>query len=129
MLAAAALGLAAGARAHGSHAKVIRGVIVYQMRCASCHGQTGHGDGRSAADGLARPVDLTEIAARHGRFDRRRVAAWIDGRERVPAHGEAELPVWGSSDLRDPGAEPLPRHLEDLLDYLEHLQGRGDGVD
>jgi mono/diheme cytochrome c family protein len=104
---------------------VIRGVVVYQMHCASCHGSTGAGDGRSAADALAPPVDLTRIAARHGGFDRRRVAAWIDGRERVPSHGDAELPVWGSADLRDPGADPLPRRLDDLLDYLEHLQDRG----
>lgn len=111
------------------HEKLIRGVVVYQMRCAGCHGDSGHGDGRAAADGLARPVDLTTMALRHGGFDRRQVAAWIDGRERVPAHGESELPVWGSADLRDPGTGAFPKHLEDLLDYLVHLQARkGDGV-
>jgi hypothetical protein len=87
-----------------------------------------HERGERAADGLARPADLTRIAARRGgRFDRREVAAWIDGRTRAEAHGSAEVPVWGEPGLRAPpaqgdGDDAFSPRMEDLLDYLEHAQ-------
>jgi mono/diheme cytochrome c family protein len=122
----AGLLLARGSAAHGSHAGVIRGAVVYQRLCASCHGQQGHGDGPRAADGLARPADLTTLGTRHGGFDRRAVAALIDGAARPEAHGSAESPVWGTQGLRaDPGLPGVSRQMEELLDYLEHSQGPG----
>jgi mono/diheme cytochrome c family protein len=129
LVAAAAFALARGAAAHGSHAGVIRGAVVYQRLCASCHGQKGHGDGPRAADGLARPTDLTALGERLGRFDRAEVAALVDSPRRAEAHGSAERPVWGDSGLRGepaPGnASPESPQLKDLLDYLEHSQGPG----
>lgn len=121
-LAAGALGaaLAPGvARAHLSHGKVIRGVVTYQRFCASCHGGTGHGDGPRAADSLARPVDLTAIAARHGGFDRRAVAGWIAG---SPSHSDSAQGVWREGGLLVPESGEIPRPLDELLEYLEHLQ-------
>jgi hypothetical protein len=42
------------------------------------------------------PADLTRIAARRGgRFDAAEVAAYIDGRVDITAHGRREMPVWG----------------------------------
>ena len=103
-------------------------MVTYQRLCAGCHGASGRGDGPRAAEGLSRPVDLTTLAARHGGFDRLAVAAWIDGESRAAAHGDAELPVWADASLRVPAAStPLPARLQELLAYLEHLQG-GDGV-
>ena len=123
---AAGLAFARSSAAHGSHAGVIRGVVVYQRLCASCHGQKGHGDGPRAADGLARPADLTTLGARYGGFDRGAVAALIDGAARPEAHGSAESPVWGAQGLRaDPGQPGASRQMEELLDYLEHSQGPG----
>jgi len=122
-----ALCAARGASAHGSHATVIRGAVTYQRLCASCHGAKARGNGPRAADGLARPTDLTRIRARHGAFDRRAVAAWIDGDARAPAHGSAERPVWGTHELRaEPDAaragDAVAPRLRELLDYLEHAQ-------
>lgn len=106
----------------------MRGVVTYQRFCAGCHGASGLGDGPRAADGLLRPVDLTALAARDGGFDRRAVAAAIDGESRAASHGAAELPVWGDASLRVPaGDAPLPTALDELLAYLEHLQSR-DGL-
>jgi len=128
VVAGAAVGAARRAEAHGSHGKLVRGVVTYQRFCARCHGASGRGDGPRAAEQLLRPVDLTRLAALHGEFDRRRVAASIDGESRATAHGEAELPVWGDATLRVPAGEaPLPAPLDELLDYLEHLQSR-DGL-
>ena len=123
------LSLARGAVAHGSHAGVVRGAVVYQRLCASCHGQQGHGDGPRAADGLARPADLTKLGERLGGFDRSEVAARIEGPRRAEAHGSGEQPVWGGTGLRsDPqqaGGGPFSPQLKDLLDYLEHSQSEG----
>ena len=121
------LGLGRGAAAHGSHAGVIRGAVVYQRLCASCHGRKGHGDGPRAADGLARPADLTTLGSRYGGFDRRSVAGLIDGAARPDAHGSAESPVWGEGLRAGPGQPDgtVSRQMEELLDYLEHSQGPG----
>jgi mono/diheme cytochrome c family protein len=113
--------------AHGSHAGVIRGAVLYQRLCGSCHGREGHGDGPRAAEGLARPADLTQLGERLGGFDRDRVAALIDGDRRAEAHGTAEQPAWGEAGgLRTPAPDGGPSlHMKDLLDYLEHSQGPG----
>ena len=124
LAAAWALALARGAGAHGSHAGVIRGAVLYGRLCASCHGQKGHGDGPRAADGLARPADLTKLGERLGGFDRAWVAARIDGPRRAEAHGSPEQPVWGELGLRAAAqAEGPSPQMKDLLDYLEHSQG------
>lgn len=116
----AAAGIAAGpARAHLSHGKVIRGVVTYQRFCASCHGATGLGDGPRAADALAPPVDLTAIAERHAGFDRRAVADWIAG---SPSHAGAASGAWREASLLVSESGELPRPLDELLEYLEHLQ-------
>jgi mono/diheme cytochrome c family protein len=33
---------------------------LYLANCAACHGESGHGDGRAAADFKTRPTDLTD---------------------------------------------------------------------
>jgi mono/diheme cytochrome c family protein len=121
------LAFAHSSSAHGSHAGVIRGAVVYQRLCASCHGREGRGDGPRAADGLARPADLTRLGERPGGFDREWVASLIDGSRRAEAHGSAERPAWGDAGglgapAPDGGHSP---HMRDLLDYLEHSQGPG----
>ena len=39
------------------------GAKVYATNCASCHGETGHGDGPVAASLTPRPVDLAALQA------------------------------------------------------------------
>jgi len=63
--------------------------------CASCHGGEARGNGPVAALLKVPPADLTRIAARRGRFESSEVAAFIDGRADVAAHGKREMPVWG----------------------------------
>ena len=42
------------------------------------------------------PTDLTHITQRHGgRFPVAEIAAYIDGRTVVLAHGSREMPIWG----------------------------------
>lgn len=108
----------------------------FQRLCAACHGDGGRGNG-PVAEVLSVPVpDLTRIAARNGGvFPRETVKQQVDGRDRITAHGDAQMPVWGYEFYIDEGAgafseEGVAATLEALVDYLEGLQvgpsgGRG----
>jgi mono/diheme cytochrome c family protein len=101
-----------------------RGKARYERYCAACHGKTGDGNGPMASSLRQAPPDLRRLAERNGgRFDRRSVAAAIDGRRMSPAHGSDESPVWGWRGFRavKGGGTPSPRLL-DMLVYLESIQ-------
>ncbi|HEX2484161.1 MAG TPA: c-type cytochrome [Myxococcota bacterium] len=122
--AAAAVHAPRTAAAHMGHGPVIKGSVVYQRLCASCHGAKGYGDGPRAADSLARPADLTHLPRRSGGgLDRARVAAALEGPGRLDVHGTRDAAVWGEPGLGPPGPDGAPSaKLTDLLDYLEHIQ-------
>ena len=64
--------------------------------CASCHGETGKGDGRTAKILPKPPTDLSKLAKNNnGVFPIARVFAVIDGRIQVIVHGPRQMPVWG----------------------------------
>jgi len=64
--------------------------------CASCHGVDAQGKGPVAETLRTPPADLTKIAKRHGgKLPAGDIAAFIDGRTMVSAHGTREMPVWG----------------------------------
>jgi len=108
----------------------------YLNKCATCHGQSGTGDG-GLTDLLKRaPSDLTVLSKKNGGvFPFDRVYAVVDGREAVKGHGDREMPVWG----REYGADTaraadyyvdVPYSMENyvrvrilaLIDYLNRLQ-------
>jgi len=77
-------------------ARIEAGAELFIGYCASCHGRDARGTGPVAASLSIPPADLTRIAARRGgRFEASEVAAYIDGRTDVIAHGRREMPVWG----------------------------------
>jgi mono/diheme cytochrome c family protein len=41
-------------------ATILKGQVLYQKHCASCHGAKGKGDGEAAASALEPPADLTD---------------------------------------------------------------------
>lgn len=103
---------------------------IFASYCATCHGADGRGDGPMAEIVAIRTPDLTGLAARAGgRFPVAEVAAQIDGRNPVLAHGGA-MPVFGDyfdgDDviLRLPSGQPMATSLPiaDLLAYLETIQ-------
>ncbi|MBF9048219.1 c-type cytochrome [Rhodobacterales bacterium LSUCC0031] len=106
------------------------GAVLYRDFCAACHGVAGKGDG-TMADLMRRPpADLTRLAG-GGPFPILRVAATIDGRGRLPAHG-GDMPVFGRwfegagpvVAMAGPDGQPIlmSAPVADLIAYLITLQ-------
>jgi mono/diheme cytochrome c family protein len=77
----------------------------YVTYCAACHGVDGRGRGPAAEAMAQAPTDLTRLAeGSAGVFDAGAVAAYVDGRRTLAAHGSREMPVWGRR-FDDRGAE------------------------
>jgi mono/diheme cytochrome c family protein len=103
----------------------------FNTYCVPCHGEDAKGHGVAALALKQQPADLTLIAARRdGRFDRAEIAEIIDGREKMPAHGTREMPIWGNrlgDDAPDEGdTESLVQgRVALLVAYLETIQQPG----
>jgi mono/diheme cytochrome c family protein len=116
-----------------AQARISAGASLYRHYCISCHGPEARGDGPAGAALRVPPPDLTRIAARReGRFDAGEIAAFIDGRTQVTAHGRRDMPVWGriyddrnGSIVTD---ETLlsPGMIFNIIEYLRSLQVEGD---
>lgn len=101
----------------------------YMDNCASCHGESGVGDG-PLAELMTVPVpDLTQLSANNdGVFPMLDVIMFIDGRQGIRGHGYP-MPVWGSAfkadagDIGEYGAELEARgRVLSLAYYLESIQ-------
>ena len=96
--------------------------------CSACHGMTGHGDGPAAPALRTPPADLTRLAQRRGgQFPVAEIAAYIDGRTVVPAHGSREMPIWGERFAEmggggSVGEEVVRGNLLVLIEYLQTIQ-------
>ena len=106
----------------------IGGSSVFKTYCASCHGESGRGDGPVAQFLKRKPADLTRIAERNkGTFPAERVFQMIDGRQVVKAHGDSEMPVWGDAFSRsttDSDARAVKVKIDSLVEYLQSIQAR-----
>lgn len=104
------------------------GQIMYLRHCASCHGESGKGDGSVAASLRTQPSDLTTIAERAGgRFDDARVMRVIDGRRAVAEHGTRDMPVWGVVFAEELAGERNAAYVvllqaRSLTDYVRSMQ-------
>jgi mono/diheme cytochrome c family protein len=71
------------------------GAQLYAQHCAVCHGNDLKGTG-PAPYPYRRPPDLTTLAKRHGgKFPDAYVSSVLRNGVVLPAHGPAEMPVWG----------------------------------
>ena len=104
--------------------KAWAGDQMYQSYCASCHGETGKGNGPAAPAMKVAVADLTTIAKRNGgKFPDRQVMNTIKGDPDVLAHGSKDMPVWGPllrANASSAGEEDLRIH--NLVRYIEKLQ-------
>lgn len=101
------------------------GPYLYRVFCASCHGETGVGNGPVSDLLRVRPSDLTAIAKRNaGVFPRDQVFTIIDGRTPVPGHGRQDMPVWGDVLRVTEGNDDrtIKRRIDALVEHLESIQ-------
>ena len=103
------------------------GEILYRVHCLNCHGADGKGRGPLALVLTIEPSNLTLLSQNDGGvFPTERVAAVIDGREQVRAHGKRDMPVWGLSfqdRSRDSDQEEdVQQKIRDLVAYLKSIQ-------
>ena len=110
-------------------ARIEAGQQLFHAFCSSCHGAGAKGDGPAAAALHTPPADLTRIASRRGgRFDGGEVAAYIDGRTEIIAHGDRDMPVWGRLyDDRNASAMTdetrlSPGMIFNVVEYLRSIQ-------
>jgi len=102
--AAAALFMAAG-YANETKGKVIvpvdkvnptDGKLMYSNYCAPCHGADGRGNGPVAGALKSQPTDLTTLTkTNNGKYPDAHVVAVLEFGSSLPAHGSAQMPVWG----------------------------------
>jgi mono/diheme cytochrome c family protein len=132
----AVIGLADIGRAEGTQV----GRQEYLNSCASCHGETGKGDGPVARSLKLTPSDLSRLSeSNKGVFPFSRVYDVIDGRLEIETHGKRDMPVWGEvykptwgSGQSPVGpffskemAESMVRaRILALVEYLSTLQGK-----
>lgn len=129
-----AIGLASAALAQqakpklavaGAHDTTLtKGVDLYQRYCAACHGKDGKGAGPVAAALKSPPADLTRLAANNGgKFPVGGVRQALGGGSSTPAHGSAEMPIWGPVfRAMNPNESIAKLRVDNLVRYLESIQ-------
>jgi mono/diheme cytochrome c family protein len=101
------------------------GKQMFNSYCAPCHGVDGRGAGPAASALKTPPVDLTALARmNHGKYPDAHVLAVLQFGSEIPAHGSAEMPIWGPILSRMSNANPQDKDLRmgNLSRYLEKLQ-------
>jgi hypothetical protein len=104
------------------------GEELFHRFCASCHGESGRGDGPVAFSLAVAVPDLTQISERYGgRFPAGRIYDTIDGRVVVDAHGTRYMPVWGYEFWNEEGADAEAEAqaravINRLVEYVRSIQ-------
>lgn len=77
-------------------AATLSGAGMFKDYCAVCHGKDAKGNGPAASELKQAPANLTTLAKRHGgKFPDMYVEEVLRNGAKAPAHGDAEMPVWG----------------------------------
>ncbi len=103
----------------------VQGYKLYQVYCASCHGDDAKGHGPMAVWLKVPPSDLTRIAARNGgEFPLAQVDRIISGEAAVlSGHGTRAMPIWGPVFSQVTRDQDLGRvRIDNLARYLRDIQ-------
>jgi mono/diheme cytochrome c family protein len=104
----------------------LSGAGLYHQYCVACHGSDLKGNGSFPAPYRV-PPDLTTLARRHGgKFPYDYVSGVLRNGSVLPAHGPAEMPVWGE-EFRARSqfdATEVAQRIRSLTDYIESLQAK-----
>lgn len=104
------------------------GEEMYVTYCAACHGAEGKGNGPAAQALKTHPPDLSTLSQRNGGvFPAAKVNSVLRFGANAPAHGTAEMPVWGDLMLTlNKGNLDSERNIQqrivNLTNYLKQMQ-------
>jgi mono/diheme cytochrome c family protein len=105
------------------------GQEMFKEYCAVCHGKDAKGGGPAASELKVPPPDLTTLAKRNdGKFPESRVVSILKFGPEAPAHGKADMPIWGplfkSLEGISGGDALVHQRISNLTHYLESLQAK-----
>jgi mono/diheme cytochrome c family protein len=100
---------------------------MYASYCAPCHGTDGRGNGPAATALKNQPTDLTALTRNnHGKYPDSHVYEVIQFGSDIPAHGSAQMPVWGKILGNINRANPQEKELRmsNLTAYIKSIQAQ-----
>jgi mono/diheme cytochrome c family protein len=99
------------------------GAELYAQHCAACHGNDLKGTGPAPYPFRAAP-DLTRLARQHGgKFPDSYVSKVLREGVVLPAHGPAEMPIWGPDFTMDRlGEAQVALRISKLTNYIKSMQ-------
>jgi mono/diheme cytochrome c family protein len=103
------------------------GAEMFKAYCAVCHGKDAKGGGPAAEALKVQPPDLTSLAKRHeGKFPDSYVSTVLRNGAKAPAHGTAEMPVWGPlfSSISVGDRALVSQRISNLTNYIKSLQAK-----
>jgi len=102
------------------------GAELYKQHCAVCHGNDLKGTGPVPAP-FREPSDLTTLARRNGgKFPDTYVAKVLRNGVKIPAHGPAEMPIWGATfkETEQLDDTQLTLRITGLVNYIKSRQAK-----
>jgi mono/diheme cytochrome c family protein len=106
--------------------KIPSGAELYREHCAVCHGSDLRG-GSPAPSPYRTPPDLTTLARRQGGiFPDAYVSDVLKTGAMLPAHGPAEMPVWGTAFSAGERLDPaqVKVRIDELVNFIRSQQVR-----
>lgn len=105
--------------------EVVIGGNMYRLYCASCHGESGAGDGPVASALVDGAPDLRLLERNNGGvFPDAVLRTVIDGRRTLRAHGTYTMPVWGRDLSAIGGDAATAQTINAIVEYLKGIQVR-----
>jgi mono/diheme cytochrome c family protein len=103
----------------------LSGGEIFKSYCATCHGSDAKGKGPMAAVLKVPPPDLTTLSRQNkGKFPADHIASVLQHGVDVPAHGTAEMPIWGSTFADIKTHRVVTMRVADMIRYLESIQAK-----
>jgi mono/diheme cytochrome c family protein len=103
------------------------GKQMFTSYCAPCHGVDGRGHGPAASALRVPPTDLSNLTtANGGKFPVSPLLSVLRFGVDHPAHGSAEMPVWGPifAKMNQVAVVEREQRTTNLIEYLRTLQSK-----
>lgn len=102
------------------------GAELYKQHCVVCHGDDLKGNGPFPPPYRV-PPDLSTLSRRHGgKFPEAYVSSVLRNGVKLPAHGPAEMPVWGAEFEAGNRADKseIESRIKNLTNFLRSRQAK-----